>query len=67
MNIYDATRRAIKENLWIRKRGRTEDFTLHVAAGSVYRKDDGDEVSLDARDCIGNDWYLVNEDADEVA
>lgn len=66
MNIYEATKRAMRENLWIRKRGRTLDFTLHVAAGSVYRNDDGIEVSLDARDCIGDDWYLIDAEGDEV-
>jgi len=60
MNIFEATIRAVNEDLFLRKRDRTEAWTLHVAAGSVYRNDDGDEISLDARDCMGDDWYLVD-------
>jgi hypothetical protein len=62
MNIFEATRRALQDDLFLRKRNRDSLWCLHVAAGSVYRNDAGDEVSLDARDCMGDDWYLVDSD-----
>ena len=67
MNIQEATLRAMQENLWIRKRDREEAWCLYVAAGSIYRNQDGAQVDLDARDCIADDWYLINDNGDEVS
>ncbi len=66
MNIYEATTRSVDENLFLRKKGRTDEWTLYVAFGSVYRKQNGIEIELDARDCMGNDWYLIDNNGDEV-
>lgn len=61
MDIQTATKAAIKDSLWLRKRDRTEEWCLYVAAGNVYRKESGEEVTLDARDCMGDDWYLIDD------
>jgi len=71
MNIREVTMSAIKEDLFIRKRDRTENWTLYVGPGSVYRFAEeselaGQECEMDARDCVGDDWYLVDEEGQEV-
>lgn len=67
MNIRDAVLLAQARYAWIMKRDRTKEFCLHVAVGSVFRDNDGAEVSLDARDCREDDWYVVDENGDEIA
>lgn len=71
MNIRDATMLAKRKDGWIKKRDRTEAFSLYVAAGSFYRSGNpdeaGEEVSLDARDCVGDDWYVVDEHGNEIS
>jgi len=68
MNIHDALiLLQRRDDLFLRKRDRTEEWTLYVDAGNVFRKSPGgEEVALDARDCKGDDWYLVNAINDEV-
>lgn len=66
MNIYEATKKSLKDDLFIRKRDRTEEWCLYVSAGGVYNNQDGDIINLDARDCLGNDWYLIDYDGNEV-
>ena len=67
MNIRDATIKAWDEGLYIRKEDRTTAWTLYVGVGKVYRnKAERGIVDLDARDCMGDDWYLVNADGERV-
>lgn len=67
MNIRDATLLAQAKNGWLMKRDRTDKWMLFVAPGSVYRDDQLREVSLDARDCRADDWYVVDDDGAEIA
>lgn len=60
MNIQEATKLAIEKDCWIGKRDRTDEWCLYVAAGNVFRDKNGDQVDLDARDCLGDDWYLID-------
>jgi len=67
MNIFNATRKACEPGIFIRKKGRKEEYTLYVAAGNVFRfANTGEETELDARDVLGNDWYLVDTDGKEI-
>jgi hypothetical protein len=66
MNIYEAVRRAWDGKLWLRKRDRSIEWTLYVAAGNVFRNEKGEQVNLDARDVHGDDWYLVDDQGNEV-
>ena len=62
MNIREATLIAIQENKLLRKKDRTENWCLYVAAGTVFRNFYTDmEVELDARDILGLDWYVVKD------
>jgi len=67
MNIRDATLLATKTGGWLRKRDRAEEWCLFVAGGKVYRNKSYEEVSLDARDCMGEDWYVVDDQGQELS
>lgn len=67
MNIRDAIILARLKNGWLMKRDRTDDWAFYVAAGSVFMGENGIEITLDARDCIGDDWYVVDDDGNEIS
>lgn len=68
MNIRDATILAMDKDLFIKKRDSRHEFTLYVAAGSVFRMSpSGEEYSMDARDVVGDDWYVVDADDKVIA
>jgi hypothetical protein len=59
MNIQEATRLAIEANGWIKNYDRTDELTLYVAAGNVYRFESGEEFTMDAKDCLSDEWYVI--------
>lgn len=67
MNIYEATLKATNTSLIIKKRGRSQSYWFYVTASGIYRNRNGIEICLNAKDCIGNDWFLVNKEGEEVA
>lgn len=67
MNIYEATLRASTNPLIIRKRDRNESYWFRVTPTGLYRNRNGVEISLNAKDCMSNDWYLVDKKGLEVA
>lgn len=79
MNIRDATLLVLayerdnpgKGGAFIGNRARSDDFRLYVAPGSVYRhaepsRSAGNQYDMDARDCISDDWFVVNADGEDV-
>jgi hypothetical protein len=67
MNIYEATLSASTNPLIIRKRNKNESYWFKVTAGGIYRNKNGVEIGLNAKDCMSNDWYLVDKKGAEVA
>lgn len=76
MNIQEATTLALaweqahpgEGSAFLMKRDRSPMWCLFVATGLVYRSaGNGDQVGLDAEDCLGTDWYVVDKDTREIA
>jgi len=51
---------------WLMKRDRDPKWKLRVSTGKVFRNVEGDEIGLDARDVMGRDWYVVDDNGEEV-
>lgn len=66
MNIYEATLRASTNPLIIRKRNKNESYWFRVMEIGIYRNRNGVEISLNARDCMSDDWYLADNKGVEV-
>jgi len=66
MNIYEATLKATNTSLIIKKRDRSQSYWFYVTASGIYRNRNGIEISLHAKDCIGNDWFLADKKGAEV-
>jgi len=66
MNIYEATLRASTNPLIIRKRNKNESYWFRVRPNGLYRNRNGIEISLNAEDCMSDDWFLVDTKGVEV-